>query len=137
MAKTLKTSIYHSFLRIAVCVVALVLVFDSGLLVKSTSRLSSNTQNYLASAVGVKVAVEPNDMNILTTRITELEQEVKAKDREIAVNLNQTSSSGFNKSTFVLSALLFILLFLIILNYILDYYRSDYIKRPKEITVPG
>lgn len=138
MTRDIGTSVYHSFLRVAVCVVALVLVFDSGLLVKSTAKLSSDTQSYLANAVGVKVAVEPNDVNVLTARITELEQEVKVKDREIAVNLNQQgSNNGFDRSTFILSAILFILLVLIITNYILDYYRSDLVKSPNRVTVQG
>jgi len=124
MRKELNSSIYHSLLRVAVCVLTLVLIFDSGLLIKETSELSSGAQNFLANAVGVRVGVAPNELNVLTARITELEQELKVKDREIAVNLNNQNNSSFDTSTFVLSTLLFLLLLLIIINYILDYLRS-------------
>jgi len=137
MKSDIKTSLYHSLLRISVCVLALALVFDSGLVFESTARISSDTQSYLANAVGVKVAVEPNDMNVLTARITELEQEIKVKDREIAVNLSNNEGGGTDRSTFVLSALLFILLLLIIINYILDYYRSGFVRSPSQVAVKG
>jgi len=117
-----KTS-YHSFLRISLCVMAVVLVFDSGLLFNSTTKLSISTQQYLANAVGVQVGVAPTEVNQLTSRITELEREVEAKDREIAVSLSTEADPASNESTFVLSIILFILLLLIVLNYALDYIR--------------
>jgi hypothetical protein len=121
----IESSLYHSLLRISVCVCALVVLFDSGLLTKNTALLSNTAQNYVASAVGVKVSIAPNDVNILTARITELEREVATKDREIAVNLSTSSGEGgVDRSTFVLSIILFILLVLIVLNYALDYMRS-------------
>jgi hypothetical protein len=120
----LEKSMYHSLLRISVCVFALVVLFDSGLLTKSTASLSTTAQDYVASAVGVKVSVAPNDVNILTARITELEREVASKDREIAVNLSTGSEGEIDRSTFVLSIILFILLVLIVLNYALDFVRS-------------
>jgi len=130
MKVTNKDSSYHSVLRIALCVVALLLVFDSGLVADSTKEVSRGAQDYLASAVGVKVAVAPNDLNVLTARITELEQEVAVKDREIAVSLSAGSERrGLDTSTFVLSVILFILLLLIVLNYALDYLRSAPISR--------
>jgi hypothetical protein len=125
MAKPLETTTYHSMLRIAVCVCALVLLFDSGLIDESTARASSHAQDYVASAVGVKVGVAPNEVNVLTSRITELETELANKDREIAVGLNTGGTDApIDMSTFILSVILFILLVLIILNYILDYVRS-------------
>lgn len=127
--------LYHSFLRVAVSVVALLLVFDSGLLVTKTSDLSDSTQDYLASAVGVRAAVAPNELNVLTARITELENELKVKDREIAVNLNKGSEGGFDGSTFVLSIILFILLILIVMNYILDYLRNRPVISKAEISM--
>ncbi len=124
MKHSLEKTLYHSFLRVAVVVVAFVLVFDSGLLIKSTASLSDFTQEHLANVVGVTVGVAPTEVNQLTARITELETEVAAKERLIAVNLKNNSESGIDKSTFVLSATLFILLVLILLNYVLDYRRS-------------
>ncbi len=124
MTGTLAFSTYQSLLRIALCVCALVLVFDSGLISKATTELSSSAQNYIATAVGVKVGVAPNDVNVLTTRITELEQELATKEREISVKIGDGGAvSGIDMSTFVLSIILFILLVLIVLNYALDYLR--------------
>ncbi len=121
----MKDSLYHSFLKIAVCVFAFVLVFDSGLALPATESMSSLTQQHLASVVGVTLGVAPNEMNQLTTRITELETELEAKERLIAVNLQNTNSDGsLDVSTFVLSIIVFILLVLIVLNYALDYIRQ-------------
>lgn len=120
----LEQTIYHSLLRISVCVCALLLVFDSGIIFSETSSISQDTQNYLANAIGVKVGVAPNDVNILTAKITELEQELAVRDREIAVNLNQAVPNTSNDtSTIMLSIILFILLVLIVMNYALDYLR--------------
>lgn len=124
MEHSLEKSLYHSFLRVAVSVVAFVLVFDSGLILKSTALMSDFTQAHLANVVGVTVGVEPNEVNQLTARITELETEVAAKERLIAVNLRDNADSGVDWSTFILSAILFILLVLILLNYFLDYRRG-------------
>jgi hypothetical protein len=115
---------YHSALKIALVVFAFVLVFDSGLIVKSTTSMSDATQSHLANVVGVKVGVAPNEVNQLTARITELERDLDIKEREIAVNLNSGVGTGFDQSTFILSAILFILLVLIVFNYILDYLRE-------------
>jgi hypothetical protein len=123
--KTVSETLYHSLLRIAVCVCALVLVFDSGLVYTATQSLSQGAQDYVATAVGVKVSVPENEVNVLTSRITELEQELAAKDREIAVSLSTETNRGtLDTSTFVLSVILFILLVLIVLNYALDYIRA-------------
>lgn len=124
MRKSLESSTYHSFLRIALLVCAFTLVFDSGLLSEATQRLSLGAQQYVAAAVGVRVGVAQNDVNVLTARITELETELARKEREIDVNVDKATPTGPNTSTFVLSAILFILLVLIVLNYILDYLRS-------------
>ncbi len=126
MIKPIETTLYHSFLRVSVCVFALVLVFDSGLLFKSTAGISNLAQQHVANVVGVSVGVAPTELNQLTSRITELETELKAKERLIAVNVanNTNSSSTFDRSTFILSIILFILLVLIVLNYVLDYMRS-------------
>lgn len=124
MVHLIEHTLYHSMLRIAVCVIALALVFDSGLIVAATANISNNTQLYLANAVGVNASVAPTEVNQLTARITELEGELQSREREIAVNLNKNNNAGaFDKSTFVLSIILFILLVLIVLNFTLDYLR--------------
>lgn len=128
MDNSLENTLYHSFLRVAVCVMAFALVFDSGLLFKSTSIISNTAQQHLASVVGVSVGVAPNEVNQLTARITELETELQAKERLIAVNVRDNSAGGIDKSTFLLSIILFILLVLIVLNYALDFARTRRIK---------
>lgn len=123
---SLTLQLYASSLRVAAAVVAVVLAFDSGLFFSETALHSSSVKQQLASVVGVQVGVAPNDINQLTTRITELEYELAAKERQIAVNLNQTTdrNDSFPLSTFILSVILFILLVLIVLNYVLDYWRE-------------
>jgi hypothetical protein len=122
---SLEHSLYHSFLKIAVVTLTFVLVFDSGLAFPATERISDVTQQHLASVVGVTVGVAPNELNQLTARITELETELEAKERLIAINLRDNSTEGgLDVSTFVLSIVVFILLVLIVLNYALDYMRS-------------
>jgi hypothetical protein len=136
MKKRLESSVYHSVLRVALVVVALVLLFDSGIVSESTATLSRGAQNYVAAAVGVRVGVAPNEVNVLTARITELEGELARKDREIAVNLNTgDASTGPSTSTFILSIILFILLILIILNYILDYVRIRRETTPRPVRI--
>lgn len=127
--QSLEQTTYHQILRIALVVSAVVLVFDSGLLVPETKALSVGTQHYLASVIGVEATVRPNELNLYTAALTQKEQELAAReaaiaDREIAVSLNTASRSASPTSTYVLSTILFILLVLVILNYILDYLRS-------------
>lgn len=129
MKKSLENTLYHSFLRVAVAVCALALVFDSGLLFSSTANISNLVQQNVATVIGVKASVAPNDMNVLTARITELETDLQAKERLIAVNLQEREVGGsLDTSTFVLSITVFILLVLMILNYTLDYLRA---RRPQ------
>ena len=130
MNNNLSQSLYHSFLRVAVCVLALTLVFDSGLLFEETVLLSNTASQHVASVVGVTVGVEPTELNQLTARITELETELEAKERLIAVSVGDTKANPLVDSTFVLSVILFILLVLVVLNYVLDYLRA----RPKVVT---
>ncbi len=135
MRNSLEHSLYHSFLRVTVSVLAIALVFDSGLLFEETVLLSNTTEQHLANVVGVTVGVAPNELNQLTGRITELETELEAKERLIAVSVGNTQSTApFDTSTFILSVILFILLTLIVLNYILDFMRARR-KEVKEIYV--
>ncbi|MBP9836308.1 MAG: hypothetical protein KBC78_00545 [Candidatus Pacebacteria bacterium] len=123
MNTSLRYSIYHSFLRVSVLVFALLLVFDSGLVSDQSKILSISTQQYLANAVSVQVGVTPTEVNQLTARITELEGDLAAKERLIAINLSENTSATMDKSTLILSVIVFILLVLILLNYILDFIR--------------
>lgn len=125
MIPRLQYTVYHKTLRVFVCVFAAVLMFDSGFFSATTTLLSRNTQLYLANAVGVYVGVAPTEINTLTAKITTLEEErdLAIKEREIAIGLSGQSSAS-DTSTFVLSAIVFILLVLIILNYALDFMRA-------------
>lgn len=124
---SLENSIYHSLLRIFMVVLTFALVFDSGIINKKTSEISSYTQGYLATVVGVGASIKPTEINQLTARITELEKEVEAKDRYIEVNLNGNEQTTKNSTVF-LSVALFVVLVLIILNYILDFLRYRQFK---------
>lgn len=122
-------SLYHIFLRIGMMVIAVVLVFQSGLLSGATTILSHNTQLYLANSVGVSLGVAPTDLNKITAQLTEQRQQLDAREaaiteREIEIGL-QSGSSVDSTTTFILSAMLFILLCLIVLNYILDFARYE------------
>lgn len=123
-------SLYHSLLRIATAVVAVMLVFEGGLLSPVTAKLADRTELYLANAVGVSVGVAPTELNQMTAALTARERELDERElalseREIEVGLNEGGSiTGLDSGTFVLATILFILLVLIVLNYALDYARG-------------
>lgn len=124
----LEHTTYHRLLRVSAVVVALVLLFDSGLLSETTERLSTQTQEYLVGAVGMSVSVQPNEFNQITAELTAQkraldEREALLAQREIEVELNSGSTNS-DYSTYVLASILFILLVLIVLNYTLDYLRA-------------
>ncbi len=120
---------YHKLLRVSTCVLALVLVFVSGLVTETTSQLSRGTVDYVATAVGMSAGVEPTELNQITAALTERQRdldvrEATLREREIAVRLNTSGEQATDYSTFILSGVLFVLLLLIVLNYLLDYIRS-------------
>ena len=124
----MKHSLYHIVLRTGALTLALLLVFDSGLLSPITARISQNTQEYVAAAIGMYAAVEPSELNQYTAELTardrvltEREQDIAA--REIAVDLAQSGETP-DYSTYIISVLLFVILVLIVLNYALDYMRA-------------
>lgn len=117
---------YHRILRISAVVFAIVLVFSSGIVDRSTAELSHNTGNYVASVIGMSASVEPTELNSLTSALTQRQRDLDAREaalrqREIAIGLSE--GGGTDKSTYVLAGILFILLVLILLNYTLDYLR--------------
>lgn len=133
---SMKDSLYHSFLRIAAVVCAVVLVFESGLLSETTAELSQNTHAYLANAIGMSASVQPTELNKYTAELTAKERELAEreaalKEREIAVGLSTDGGSN-DTATYILASVLFILLVLILLNYILDYMRA----REEEVLKP-
>ena len=125
----MKDTVYHSLLRIATATLAIMLIFDSGLLSPVTHELSLDTQRYLANVIGIQARVEPTELNTLTAELTKRDKELTQREqavseREIAVSVatEQTDSSD-SISTYIMSILLFILLVLIVTNYVLDYFR--------------
>lgn len=124
----MRNSNYHRILRVSALVVALVLVFESGLISKSTAGISSNTYIYVASVIGMSASVQPTELNKLTADLTAREKnlsdrEAALREREIAVSINGGTASN-NNATYILASILFILLVLIVLNYVLDYLRT-------------
>jgi hypothetical protein len=124
----MRHSNYHKILRISLLVCAVALVFESGIVSKSTAQISQGTYAYLANAIGMSAAVKPTELNQYTAELTAKERELAAREaalreREIAVDLS-TGSSNPSNTTYVLAGILFILLVLILLNYSLDYLRA-------------
>lgn len=123
----LQATIYHSLLRVSAVVFALVLLFDSGFISPLTKEMSDSTQDYLANVTSVTASVEPTELNQITAELTKQklaletrEQELVEREVQIARN---AETADTDRSTFILSIILFILLALILLNYGLDFAR--------------
>ncbi len=125
-------SSYHSILRISVVVIAIVLVFQSGLLGKSAAFLTNDTIHYVAAVAKMTAAVDSTELNKQTTALTIKETELKqreevVKHRELELGINKENSLNGSidysdkRITLILVVILFILLLLIIMNYIADY----------------
>lgn len=123
-------SVYHSVLKITTSVVALSLLFVSGLISQTTALVAKDAGSYLANAIGMSVSIPPNELNQITAALTEKERQLTAREltlreREIELGLSTgATNTGVDKSTFILSVILFILLLMIVFNYILDYSRQ-------------
>jgi hypothetical protein len=132
---------YSSFLRISVLVTALVLVFDSGILIPATSKLSDVTIQYVASVgagVGTSASVPENELNALSAQIAERQRVLDAKEaelneREISTRSFNTSGTTENLSTYILSTILFILTVLVVLNYAMDWARVRSYRYERQI----
>lgn len=123
-----KHSYYHRILRTFALLILFLLIFDSGLVSPVSKDLSFNTQQFLASGIGMYAGVKPTEINLLTAELGIKERELAERERElvereIAVNLQTGSRGNFNASTYILASILFILLLLILLNYFVDYLR--------------
>lgn len=131
----MKDSVYHVVLRTSALTLALVLLFVSGVVSPVTKQLSHQTERYLATAVGMYAAVEPNEYNQITAALTEQKTELDQREaainqRELAIGL-KGGEMGTDYTTYILSIVLFVLLVLIVLNYVLDYVRN----RPRRVSV--
>jgi len=123
----MKDSVYHKLLRISALSLALTLLFVSGILSPITRELSNNTGAYLATVVGINASVLPNEVNTLSAKLVERDNELT--QREIAINLKESKQQFGDMTTFIMSSILFILLVLMILNYVLDYIRNKKITQ--------
>ncbi len=117
-------------LRISALTLALVLLFDSGLLSPLTKQLSQGTQLYVANVVGVGAQVAPTELNTLTAQLTERQRDLDAREaalssREMNVGLGGGEVGGQSNelSTYILSLVLFIIVVMLVLNYALDFAR--------------
>lgn len=133
----MENSVYHMLLRISALTLAIVLLFDSGLLSPLTKQLSDDTQLYLANAVGVGASVRPTEVNTLTAQLTQKTKELESREealreREITVGITDTAVEKVDTdiSTYILSVLLFIIIVLIVLNYALDFARERRLRQP-------
>lgn len=125
----MKDSTYHILLRVSALTLALLLLFDSGILSPVTRQLSQNTQDYVATAIGMHASVQPTELNQITAGLTERDRILTQREsdvaaREITLDRNGTSNSTSVYSTYIMSVLLFVLLLLIVLNYVLDFMRA-------------
>lgn len=123
----MQDSMYHVLLRTSALTLALVLLFQSGLLGPLTHQLANNAGLYVANTIGINAAVAPNEYNVITAELTRMQTDLEARERavaerEIAVGLKENGQP--DTTTFVLAGVLFILLTLIILNYVLDFIRG-------------
>lgn len=118
---------YHKLLRISAVVLAIALVFQSGMASNTTALMALQTQSYLANSVGVFVGVEPTEINTITAGLTAKELALDAREqalnqREIDVGINGGGATR-DMTTFVMGLVLFIVVLLLVLNYSLDYLR--------------
>ncbi len=123
----MRVSRYHSLLRVSLLVATFMLIFDGGFIAPVTKVLSDNAILYVADVgVGMFASVSPNEINTLTAQISERQRELDAREqllneREIKARTYDTESTDY--STYILSAILFILTVLIVLNYAMDWAR--------------
>lgn len=127
----MQDTFYHKFLRMSALLFAVILLFESGFLFEGTKDLSDGTFRYMASVVGITASVQPTELNEitaeLTKRKTELDEREEAlREREIDARAYDTSGIALNSdlSTYIVSAILFIMLVLIVLNYVFDLIRE-------------
>jgi hypothetical protein len=116
---------YHKLLRVSILLVALLLVFDSGLVMPITEELSDGTINYVANSIGIFAGVPENELNVITAELTARERELDGREAELAEREIASRDFGNERdlSVYVLSIILFILTVLIVLNYAMDWIR--------------
>ena len=121
-------SIYHRTLRTSATIVALVLLFQSGVASVTTKQLSLQTETYLANVVGITASVPENEINMLSAGLEQRKNELDERERNLR-NIERESTMD-ERTTYMLAGTLLILLLLIVLNYVLDFVRNRRTLRP-------
>lgn len=123
-------SLYHKTLRVSAVVVALMLVFDSGLFSPVTKQFSDDALVYLTgTAIGMTASIKETKVNQMSAELRSWQDSLEAREAKLdartisARDFGGGSGLPLNLSTYILSAILFILTVLIILNYTLDFAR--------------
>lgn len=133
----LTNTYYHSTLRVSALLTSLVLLFVSGTLSPVSSELSLVTEQYVASVFSATAGVETTELNAITAALTEQRslldaRETELVEREMSLGIDGAGEAALDISSFLLSALLFVLIVLIVLNYILDFMRAESRTRPQQ-----
>lgn len=111
-SSNIPSSSYHSVLRISALLVALALIFESGLLSPATQSIVHTAGQQFATAIEA------------TNDNATYDEEALTLVRNDNVTTSATTPSSLSEVTFLLATSLFILLLLIVLNYILHYLRG-------------
>ncbi len=119
----MRHSLYHKILRVSAVLVAVVLVFQSGVFLSGTEGLSLSTREYVANVIGISASIESTELNTMTAEFTKRMQELDEREREINARA-EGGGSRVDYSDYILSTILFLLLILIVTNYVLDFVRA-------------
>ncbi len=138
-------SLYHSLLRVSALTLTLTLLFVSGTIHPLTSRVTTQAERYLATTISATAGVAPTELNQITAALTEQqseldEREATLRERELALGLQAADPERnwltAELTTWLNSALLFIVLVLLLINYVLDlrYRRHDRVDSAQHAT---
>lgn len=121
--------IYRSVLRVSAVVVAVVLVFQSGLIDERTVVLFDETSTQMSAMVGASASVQTTELNTITAELTQqqnllAQREQTIAEREIELGIDAGAATPDQTVTYILASILFIQLLLIVLNYGLDHLRA-------------
>lgn len=129
---------YRSFLRIGILVSLITLLFDGGFVVPITKQFSNNAFLYLGSVgSSVLARVEPNEINTLSAQIADRQRELDAREallrgREIETrDFGQGNATDY--STYIITAVLFLLTVLLVLNFAMDFARIRSLRYEKSL----
>lgn len=121
-------TLYHKSLRVCGLVLAVVLVFESGILFPGTRDLSFVVSSQFAAVIGMSASVEPTDLSTMTAELTKRQKALDMREAELVEREIQVEKSTFSGDgrmfEYILSAGLLLVLVLLVLNYIFDFLRA-------------